>query len=261
MRYSPARIYRAIRQRALPFAPAFRFHASVRGHQITLVVDTAMDLYRAESYESKEPETLDWIDSVVQADDVFFDVGANVGLYGIYAAVARRARVWAFEPEAQNVGRLQQHIVENNLVGRVHPYVLALTDQEGLDVLQLHGPVLGPASALHAFGSAIDYQGNAFSPIATQGLFGTTLDLLTTRWGLPVPNHLKIDVDGLEPKILAGARHLLTRPELRTLLIEIEEGHEGVADVVLANGFREVRRQPTLMNQRVVGYNCIFARA
>src|SRR6516225_6500482 len=47
-------------------------------------------LWRARTLLAKEPETIEWIDSF-RAGDVFWDVGANVGLYSLYAAVVRSA--------------------------------------------------------------------------------------------------------------------------------------------------------------------------
>ncbi len=48
-----------------------------------------------------------------------------------------------------------------------------------------------------------------------------TLDALVGRYGLPLPGLLKIDVDGLEGEILAGAERLLSSPVLRTILVEV----------------------------------------
>ena len=45
-------------------------------------------LYRAESFSEKEPETLAWIDNF-DRDSVFWDIGANVGLYSIAAPYLR----------------------------------------------------------------------------------------------------------------------------------------------------------------------------
>ena len=53
--------------------------------------------WRVDTFSSKEPETLEWIDSLPEGS-VLWDVGANVGLYSVYAAKKRRCRVWAFEP-------------------------------------------------------------------------------------------------------------------------------------------------------------------
>jgi len=49
-----------------------------------LKIETDMEKYRAESFWNKEPETLVWIESFTNGD-TFFDVGANIGIYALYA--------------------------------------------------------------------------------------------------------------------------------------------------------------------------------
>ena len=57
---------------------------------------------------AKEPETAAWIDNHVQDGDVFWDVGANVGTYGLMAA-SRGAKVLMIEPDAAKYGRILQN--------------------------------------------------------------------------------------------------------------------------------------------------------
>ncbi len=66
---------------------------------------------------------------------------------------------------------------------------------------------------------------------------------------MPIPNHIKIDVDGIEPKIVAGAEQLLGNPSLRSLLIETNlnlDDHRAMVEQLTAAGFRtnpdQVRR-------------------
>ena len=54
-----------------------------------------------------------------------------------------------------------------------------------------------------------------------QGIFSTTLDDLISRWKLPIPNYLKIDVDGIEFKIIEKSKKLLKNNNLHSVLIEI----------------------------------------
>ena len=237
--------YHGLRRRLWPILGWNTLRVLARRHRFTLIVDSWISWERAEAFATAEPETLDWIDSMAAAD-VLFDVGANVGIYSLYAG-ARGVRVWAFEPEAVNAGRLQQHIALNGLVGKVTPYVVALADRSRLDLLYLNGPAVLPAAALHAFGRAIDYADRPFNAVATQGCYGTTLDALIEA-GLPVPTHIKIDVDGLESAVIDGARRLLAHPGLRSILIEISHGHEKVADRIQQNGFRRVDFAPTTTN-------------
>ena len=53
--------------------------------------------FRANTFSTKEPETLEWLDES-ESDGVFFDIGANVGLYSLYYGATKKGNVYAFEP-------------------------------------------------------------------------------------------------------------------------------------------------------------------
>ena len=68
-----------------------------RGLTFKLVSDNLITKYRARSFNDKEPEILDWMDNNLRDGDVLFDVGANVGIYSIYAALRNpKAMIYAF---------------------------------------------------------------------------------------------------------------------------------------------------------------------
>ena len=71
-------------------------------------------LWRARTLFSKEPETIEWIDGFKDGD-VFWDVGANIGVYSLYASIGRRIEVLAFEPSASNYLLLNRNIEYNHL--------------------------------------------------------------------------------------------------------------------------------------------------
>src|SRR5438132_2135648 len=146
----------------------------VRGHEINLWVESAIERFRAKTYNAKEPETLDWIERYIRPGDVVYDVGANIGLYAMFAAkrLEGRGKVYAFEPEALNHAKLSKNIHLNGLSGMVVPCCLALTDTLCFDTFNLHpnnfeemaGGQLVPGSALHSFGVENDYSGKSFRP-------------------------------------------------------------------------------------------------
>jgi hypothetical protein len=103
---------------------------------------------RANSILLKEPDTIQWIDRF-EPSDVFWDVGANVGIFSLYAASRREVKVLAFEPSADNYMVLCRN-VEINALERFVPYCIALTGNTELDVLNSPSRELG--GALHQFG-------------------------------------------------------------------------------------------------------------
>ena len=67
-----------------------------------------------------------------------------------------------------------------------------------------------------------------------------SLDKIINEWGLPVPNHVKIDVDGVEHKIIKGAKSLLKNKKLKSILIEINPNrpeHQKLPEILINNGF------------------------
>ena len=62
--------------------------------------DTDMERYRADTFWTKEPETIAWIDSF-KPGDTFLDIGANIGIYSLYAG-SRGVNAWAVEPHPGN---------------------------------------------------------------------------------------------------------------------------------------------------------------
>ncbi|GAA4764099.1 FkbM family methyltransferase [Novosphingobium ginsenosidimutans] len=180
---------------------------------------------RVRSLFDKEPITLAWIDSFASGE-VLYDVGANVGMYTIYAAIMRQIKVHAFEPEALNYAELNKNIYLNGLHGQVLAYCLALSDVDKVDRLLLSDFGLG--ISYHDFEENSWTEDKTFAPDWTvarddrkpQGCIGRRFDSLTQD-GLPFPDHIKIDVDGLEYRVIAGMASTLRDPRLKSLLIEI----------------------------------------
>ena len=63
---------------------------------------------------TKEPETIKWINTF-DKDSVFFDVGANVGIYSLYSAIVKQNKVYAFEPQKVIHDLLQDNVKKNKL--------------------------------------------------------------------------------------------------------------------------------------------------
>ncbi len=166
------------------------------------------------------------------------DIGANVGMYTIWAAKTRGARVFAFEPEAQNYALLNRNVLANGLNDLVRAYCVALSDASGFDALYLSD--LGVGGSCHSYGAALDFNNQPRAAPFAQGSVAVTLDEMVERGAVPVPQHVKIDVDGLEHKVIAGARQTLANAAVRSVLIEINtnlDEHWELVDIMLGLGF------------------------
>ena len=174
---------------------------------------------------SKEPITLAWIDTFADGETLF-DIGANVGMYTVYAAIVRGCRVYACEPEALNYGELNKNIYLNDLHGKVLGYCVALSDVDKPDRLLLSDFGLG--ISYHDFEENSWTEDKQFAPDwrvskdnrRAQGCIGYRLDSMIEQ-GLPTPEHIKIDVDGLEHRVIEGMKATLRQPTHKTVLIEI----------------------------------------
>ncbi|HAD88117.1 MAG TPA: FkbM family methyltransferase [Rhodospirillaceae bacterium] len=191
-----------------------------------------LPLWRAQTLLTKEPETIEWIDTF-NDDEVLFDIGANVGVYTIYAALGRKVRVLAFEPLAANYFLLNRNIEENRLSETVSAYCLALNDADMTG--SFHVRDTGFGSALSSFAEAVDHKGEPFTARFEQGMVGMTLDGFIERFQPPFPDHIKIDVDGIEDKIVNGAARTLADPRLRSLSIELDAARPDYTDAVVRN--------------------------
>ncbi len=199
------------------------FDAENNGTRYRLYCPNALTYWRAQTFFEKEPETLEWIDGF-QPDDVFFDIGANVGLYSVYAA-KRGIRTVAFEPESQNYAILNHNVYLNGLSDDLTALNLALSDTEGVDALYL--PEFLPGGALNNLGEAKDFKHERFAPKHRQGISAVSLDGMLARQPEMFPTHIKIDVDGLEERIINGGKKTLADPRVRSLLIELNEALPG----------------------------------
>lgn len=193
--------------------------------------------WRVDTLFEKEPVTLEWI-AGFDRGAVLADVGANVGMYSLWAAKTREARVIAFEPEAQNFALLNRNIFLNQVPHLVRAYCVALSDRAGLGKLHLSRFMAGGSS--HSLNERVDPFHRPAQPAFTQGSVAATLDDLVRDGSVPAPAHIKIDVDGFEPKVVQGALGTIRSGAVRSLLIEVNQNlpdHMAMVAGLVALGF------------------------
>jgi len=182
---------------------------------------------RADLFESKEPETLNWIDSFSK-DDSFIDIGANLGVYSLYAAL-KNHNVISIEPDALNYALLNINIIENNLSNLIIAYNLSIHESSIFSSFNISSYEWG--GALNSFDNNKDYRGEEFKPVHYQGSYGIPLDEFLDKTDF-CPNHIKIDVDGNEYLILKGAFNTLRSKSLLSVLVELDESRDDYLDSI-----------------------------
>lgn len=227
-------------------------------------VPSKIVLWRVESLTTKEPDTIAWIETF-DASDVFVDIGANIGIYTIWAAMTRGVSVYSFEPESLNYAELNKNIFLNDLSRRVHAFCMAISDEAGIGELHLSKFHIG--TSCHAFGEQVDFKLQPFNSPMAQGCVSVTLDELVAGGAVPMPTHIKIDVDGIEHKVIKGAANVLGDPRVKSVLIELNTNlsvHRDVVGDMEAKGFvldRDARDKAVRKEGDFVGVgNHIFYR-
>lgn len=186
-------------------------------------------LWRVQTLYTKEPDTIAWLESF-EPGQVLVDVGANIGLYSTFAAKIRGVRVFAFEPESQNYAVLNRNLYYNQLDKLVSAFPVALADETKIDMLRLSKFVMG--GSYNTFSDVTTAFGTPVRSSFVQGSFGTTLDKLIADGVVPVPDYIKIDVDGIEPKVLSGMMNTLNEAKVKSVLVEVDINMPGYKDMM-----------------------------
>lgn len=203
---------------------------SMRGHGTISAV---------RNFHNEEPETLEWIDTFIKPGQVLWDIGANIGMYSLYAALNPQVQVYAFEPSALNFGLLVEHIHLNGLDRNINPLCIALGNETKIGHLMMNDFSTGHA------GNALDKaetQFQSFKPVFQQAIPALRADDFRKLFNAPAPDHIKLDVDGIEDFILAGAPEILRG--VSSLIIEIEGRNvdnvrDGIEKPLFDAGLRE----------------------
>lgn len=172
----------------------------------------------------KEPGTCDWINTQVETGDVFYDIGANIGVYTVLAAqrVGASGKVFAFEPHSATFARLLETISINSLSEIVTPCNFALHERQGFFPFCYSSPEAG--SSQSQLIPQHSHLRNRNPSDVVELKFSASLDSLIVAGGFAPADHVKIDVDGNELMILQGMRALLScsRPP-KSIQVEINQ--------------------------------------
>lgn len=188
------------------------------GVSLDFTVPNMLNHFRAETFSSKEPETLEWIEALPEGS-VLWDIGANVGLYSCYAAKKRHCRVYAFEPSVFNLELLARNIHVNRLVDYVTIVPLPLSDGVRESTLNMTSTDWG--GALSSFGELYGDDGKMMKKVFDFQTLGISMDAVVDMLEIPLPMNIKMDVDGIEHLILKSGKNILQ--QVQSVIIEVNE--------------------------------------
>ncbi|WP_265112371.1 FkbM family methyltransferase [Halosolutus halophilus] len=150
----------------------------------------------------------------LEPDDVFWDVGANAGIYTCFAAAKLpTGRVVGVEPNPNNVDRIEENLRLNGLSADVHERALmAERDERTLKITEKAGA--------GEFGYLSD---DASDGIRVETARGDDL----VAEGVPAPDVLKIDVEGAEMGVLRGMERAISECRLVYLDVVTSDSYYG----------------------------------
>jgi len=151
-----------------------------------------------------EFDEMSFIMHFLRPDDLFVDVGANIGAFTVLAGAVAGAKTLSFEPGPLAYSFLVKNILLNNLSARATPLNMAL------------GRTEGTVSFTKGLGTE-NFVVQGKSDLEQVTVRQSTLDLQTA--GME-PVAMKIDVEGFEKEVMAGAEKFLQKPSLQAMIME-----------------------------------------
>jgi FkbM family methyltransferase len=181
-----------------------------------------------------EFEDMAFLIHLLRPDDLFIDIGANIGSYTMLASAEAGARTIAIEPIPQTFEHLIQNIKLNNITDKATALNIGLGQQEGM----------------LKFTKDKDTGNHVATNIDTETT-DVVVDTLDNILKDKLPLLLKIDVEGFETEVLKGAVKTLCSPALKAIIIELNGAgnrygynDDDIHLLLLANGFKVMRYSP-----------------
>jgi FkbM family methyltransferase len=202
-----------------------RLPLDLGGRIIYVTPDSALRYWRW-NLEKFDPELLGIVRTFVPPNSVVWDIGANVGLFS-FSCAARARMVLAIEPDSWLSSLLVRSAVQNENV-----HVLAAAVDQSVGLVELNIAARGrSANFVRDFGTE---QGGGAR--FRQTVISVTLDWLSERF--PLPDVLKIDVEGMEGKVLAGGQQLFKRSKPIIISEVLPQNIVWVTELLTATGYR-----------------------
>ena len=237
---------------------------------MNITVTNRQEKWRADTLLTKEPGTIAWIKAEVKLDDVFYDIGSNIGLYALYAAerIGPEGFVYAFEPHVVTAKSLFQNLANNACGKQIQVITSALHDTIGF--FPFNYATLTAGSSSHQLGAPIDEFGRGFTPVAVELKHSITVDCLIESKIIRPATLIKLDVDGNESAVLRGTDLLLTNGPLRSIQVEVHPKDKlYVLQFMTDHGFNLTGKHYTADGQKAieagwhpekVAHNLVFHR-
>mgnify|MGYP001426253990 CR=1 FL=1 len=212
---------------------------------------------RAKKFYSHEPDTVKWI-SKFPKNSKFLDIGANIGVYSLFAA-HKNCKCVSIEPQSLNFALLNLNIFDNKFQNLISAYPICANDKNGPSYLY-HSKNLKFGGAHTTFDRNINDEGKSFNIKFKSGSYAVVIDNFLKKIKF-IPNFIKIDVDGNELNVIKGLKKTIKSKALKSILIEINPNfkeHKKCVSI-LAKEFSNYKKINIVKNTNI--YNIVFFRA
>ena len=238
--------------------------------QTIFFIPNNLTRWRVDTFFTKEPETLEWIQTFDKTKPIiFWDIGSNIGLYSIYAAtIHSNCAVISFEPSSNNLRVLARNIAINNLEERISIFSNPLSDKNER-FLMMQDTEFREGAALNSYGEKFNFEGKNQNYNMKYKLLGKSLKHILKNKILDIPDYIKIDVDGIEHLILEGAGEFLREKKIKSISVEINENFktqfDNIVNIMEINNFKfsQKRQNEELKNSGgpfSKSFNYIFSK-
>ena len=224
----------------------------LEGNKIHIFIPNQLCEYRANTFFSKEPETISWIDKYGKKS-VLYDIGANIGLYSLYHSITNQTQSYAFEPSVFNLIQLTKNININKCKDLIYVISNPLSNVNSISEFNYSSSIEG--GALSSFGVDFNFEGKKLTSELILNKLGFTVDeLIENKYLIKKPNLIKIDVDGIEHLILDGCYKTLKDNECKTVLVEINDSfnlqRENSERILNDCGFKLLKKEQSILTEK-----------
>lgn len=168
---------------------------------------------------------------ILHEDDLFIDIGANLGSYGLIASGVAKAKTKSYEPVPDTYDRLVENISINNLNNRIQTYMIAITSESKyLNTDQLY------------FSTNRGCRNSFTEKESDLQKINVNISTLDRECNETNPVLIKIDVEGYEKDVVAGMNNTLRRESLLAVIIETNKSE--IDEIFKSHGFKEVIYNP-----------------
>ena len=174
------------------------------------------DIYVKRVFEKAE---INFVTKFLKSGMVFFDVGANLGQYTLFAAkrIGLTGQVHSFEPNSRMFEELQFNVRLNDLTDICRLNQLALSDKNGQGLLSKY------EAGAEVYGSLGNHKRSGGNITGHENVKTSTLDSYAKELRINHVDLIKMDIEGAELPALKGSVTLLSRDDGPVVLVELAD--------------------------------------